>query len=105
MGYLEVLTTDTNNFSAQLNVALAREGEDLSFIKLYSALGGGWKEQARATRNSVSQLQKNKIQVCLRVRRAQSGTVPNRNGRRYSLIASWTLRRLCLPSTVMKAQP
>ncbi len=41
-GYLEVLTTDTNLFSAQLNLAVAQQGEALSLVQLYSALGGGW---------------------------------------------------------------
>ena len=41
-GYLEVLTTDTNLFSAQLNLASAQQGEALTLVQLYSALGGGW---------------------------------------------------------------
>jgi multidrug efflux system outer membrane protein len=41
-GYLEVLTTDTNLFSAQLNLATAEQGEALGLVQLYSALGGGW---------------------------------------------------------------
>ena len=40
--YLEVLTTDTNLFSAQLTLATAQQGEALSLVQLYSALGGGW---------------------------------------------------------------
>lgn len=40
--YLEVLTTDSNLFSAQLNLVSAREGEALSLVQLYQALGGGW---------------------------------------------------------------
>jgi outer membrane protein, multidrug efflux system len=40
--YLEVLTTDSNLFSAQLNLVSAREGEALSLVQLYGALGGGW---------------------------------------------------------------
>jgi multidrug efflux system outer membrane protein len=40
--YLEVLTTDTNLFSAQLNLATAEQGEALTLVQLYSALGGGW---------------------------------------------------------------
>jgi multidrug efflux system outer membrane protein len=40
--YLEVLTTDSNLFSAQLNLVNAQEGEALSLVQLYSALGGGW---------------------------------------------------------------
>ncbi len=40
--YLEVLTNDTTYYSAQLNLAMAREQEAISFVQLYSALGGGW---------------------------------------------------------------
>jgi len=40
--YLEVLTNDTNYYTAQLNLAVARENEALSIVQLYSALGGGW---------------------------------------------------------------
>jgi multidrug efflux system outer membrane protein len=40
--YLEVLTTDSNLFSAELNLVNTREGEALSLVQLYSALGGGW---------------------------------------------------------------
>jgi multidrug efflux system outer membrane protein len=41
-GYLEVLTTDSNLYSAQLNLVTAQQGEALALVKLYSALGGGW---------------------------------------------------------------
>ena len=41
--YLEVLTTDSNLFSAQLNLVNTREGEALSLVQLYAALGGGWR--------------------------------------------------------------
>jgi multidrug efflux system outer membrane protein len=41
--YLEVLTTDTTLFSAQLNLAGAQQNEALTLVQLYSALGGGWK--------------------------------------------------------------
>jgi multidrug efflux system outer membrane protein len=41
-GYLEVLTTDTNLFSAQLSLVTAQQGEALTLVQLYSALGGGW---------------------------------------------------------------
>lgn len=40
--YLEVLTTDTNLFQAQLNLAIAQQNEALSLVQLYAALGGGW---------------------------------------------------------------
>ena len=42
--YLEVLTTDSSLFSAQLNLVAAQQGEALSLVQLYSALGGGWQE-------------------------------------------------------------
>jgi multidrug efflux system outer membrane protein len=42
IGYLEVLTTDSNLFSAQLNLVTAQQGEALALVQLYSALGGGW---------------------------------------------------------------
>jgi outer membrane protein, multidrug efflux system len=41
--YLEVLTTDTNLYDAQLNLAQAQEEEATSLVQLYAALGGGWK--------------------------------------------------------------
>jgi len=37
-----VLTTDSNLFSAQLNLVSTQEGEALSLVQLYGALGGGW---------------------------------------------------------------
>jgi multidrug efflux system outer membrane protein len=40
--YLEVLTTDSSLYSAQLNLASAQQGEALTLVQLYSALGGGW---------------------------------------------------------------
>ena len=40
--YLEVLTTDSSLFSAQLNLVNSREGEAQSLVQLYQALGGGW---------------------------------------------------------------
>ncbi len=40
--YLEVLTTDSDLFSAQLNLVNAQEREALSLVQLYGALGGGW---------------------------------------------------------------
>jgi multidrug efflux system outer membrane protein len=43
--YLEVLTNDTNFFTAQLALARADLGERLSLVQLYNALGGGWQQQ------------------------------------------------------------
>ena len=40
--YLEVLTTDSNLFSAQLNLINAQQSEATSLVQLYQALGGGW---------------------------------------------------------------
>jgi multidrug efflux system outer membrane protein len=40
--YLEVLTTDSNLYSAQLTLVTAQQGEALTLVQLYSALGGGW---------------------------------------------------------------
>jgi multidrug efflux system outer membrane protein len=42
--YLEVLTTDSNLYTAQLNLVSAQQGEALTLVQLYSALGGGWQE-------------------------------------------------------------
>jgi outer membrane protein, multidrug efflux system len=41
-GYLEVLTTDSNLYAAQLNLVNAQQGEALALVQLYGALGGGW---------------------------------------------------------------
>jgi outer membrane protein, multidrug efflux system len=40
--YLEVLTTDSNLYTAQLSLVNAEEGEALALVQLYAALGGGW---------------------------------------------------------------
>jgi multidrug efflux system outer membrane protein len=40
--YLEVLTTDTDLYDAQLQLAQTQEQEAASLIQLYVALGGGW---------------------------------------------------------------
>ncbi len=42
--YLEVLTNQTNYFSAQLNLAQAQFNELNSLVQLYRALGGGWQQ-------------------------------------------------------------
>jgi outer membrane protein, multidrug efflux system len=42
--YLEVLTNDSNLFAAQLNLVGAEQGEALTLVQLYSALGGGWQQ-------------------------------------------------------------
>ena len=43
-GYLEVLTNETNAFSAELNLAQARLNELLALVQLYQALGGDWQQ-------------------------------------------------------------
>ncbi|HEV2423815.1 MAG TPA: efflux transporter outer membrane subunit [Terriglobia bacterium] len=40
--YLQVLTSDTNYFAAELNLAEAQLNERLALVQLYNALGGGW---------------------------------------------------------------
>jgi|HubBroStandDraft_6_1064221.scaffolds.fasta_scaffold01846_5 multidrug efflux system outer membrane protein len=42
--YLEVLTNETNYFSARLNLAQAQLNELLSMVQLYQSLGGGWQD-------------------------------------------------------------
>lgn len=42
--YLEVLTSNTDYFAAQLNLARANLGERLAFVQTYIALGGGWEQ-------------------------------------------------------------
>ena len=42
--YLEVLTNETNAFSAELNLAQANGNELLALVQLYQSLGGGWEE-------------------------------------------------------------
>jgi multidrug efflux system outer membrane protein len=42
--YLEVLTTDSNLFGAQLNLVTAQQNEALALVQLYGALGGGWQQ-------------------------------------------------------------
>ena len=41
-GYLEVLTNETNAFSAELELVQAQLNELLTSVQLYEALGGGW---------------------------------------------------------------
>lgn len=42
--YLEVLTNDTNYFSAELGLVQAQLDELLAFVRLYKSLGGGWEQ-------------------------------------------------------------
>jgi multidrug efflux system outer membrane protein len=41
-GYLEVLTNETNAFSAELALVQAQQNELLALVQLYQSLGGGW---------------------------------------------------------------
>jgi len=43
-GYLEVLTNETNAFSAELGLVQAKLNELLALVQLYEALGGGWQQ-------------------------------------------------------------
>lgn len=43
--YLEVLTNETNYFSAELTLARAQLSQRLSLVQVYNALGGGWQQQ------------------------------------------------------------
>ena len=40
--YLQVLTGETNYFSAELNLVQAQLNERLALVQLYQSLGGGW---------------------------------------------------------------
>ena len=40
--YLEVLTNETNSFSAALGLAQAQANELIALVQIYQALGGGW---------------------------------------------------------------
>jgi len=42
--YLQVLTSETNYFSAELNLVQSQLNERLALVQVYQALGGGWKQ-------------------------------------------------------------
>jgi multidrug efflux system outer membrane protein len=42
--YLQVLTSETSYFSAELNLGQAQLNERLALVQLYQAVGGGWQE-------------------------------------------------------------
>jgi len=42
--YLEVLTNNTNSFSAELGLAQAQGNELTALVQLYQSLGGGWQQ-------------------------------------------------------------
>jgi len=45
--YLEVLDAETRLFTAELRLAEAHEGELVSFVEIYRALGAGWQQDGR----------------------------------------------------------
>jgi outer membrane protein, multidrug efflux system len=44
VSYLQVLTSETNYFAAELNLTQAQLNERLALVQLYNALGGGWQQ-------------------------------------------------------------
>jgi len=42
--YLEVLTNESNSFTAELGLAQAQGNELIALVQLYQALGGGWQQ-------------------------------------------------------------
>ena len=42
--YLQVLTAETNYFSAELNLVQAQLNERLALVQVYQSLGGGWQQ-------------------------------------------------------------
>ncbi|MGH9440572.1 MAG: TolC family protein, partial [Terriglobia bacterium] len=42
--FLQVLTSETDYFAAELNLAQAQLNQRLTLVQLYNALGGGWEE-------------------------------------------------------------
>ena len=42
--YLEVLTNETNSFTAELGLAQAQGNELVALVQLYQSLGGGWEQ-------------------------------------------------------------
>jgi len=42
--YLEVLTNETNSFTAELGLAQAEGNELIALVQIYQALGGGWQQ-------------------------------------------------------------
>ncbi len=42
--YLQVLTSETDSFAAQLDLAQAELNERLALVQVYDALGGGWQQ-------------------------------------------------------------
>jgi multidrug efflux system outer membrane protein len=44
VSYLQVLTSETNYFAAELNLAQAQLNQRLALVQLYNSLGGGWEQ-------------------------------------------------------------
>jgi multidrug efflux system outer membrane protein len=42
--YLEVLTNQTDYFSAELGLAQAQSNELVALVRIYRNLGGGWQQ-------------------------------------------------------------
>ena len=42
--FLQVLTSENDDLTAQLNLAQAQLNERLALVQLYNALGGGWEQ-------------------------------------------------------------
>ena len=42
--YLQVLTSETNAFAAELNLSQAQLNQRLALVQLYNSLGGGWEQ-------------------------------------------------------------
>ncbi|HVB34118.1 MAG TPA: efflux transporter outer membrane subunit [Patescibacteria group bacterium] len=42
--YLQILTSETNYFAAELNLVQAQLNERLALVQLYNTLGGGWQQ-------------------------------------------------------------
>jgi multidrug efflux system outer membrane protein len=42
--YLQVLTSETNDFTAEINLVQAQLNERLALVQLYESLGGGWQQ-------------------------------------------------------------
>jgi len=42
--YLQVLTSETNYFSAELSLVEAQLNERLALVQVYQSLGGGWQQ-------------------------------------------------------------
>ncbi len=46
--YLEVLTSETQSYSADISFVQARLNERLDLVQLYKSLGGGWQPEPQS---------------------------------------------------------